>query len=140
LIPVTRTIHLDESEIEESFVRSSGPGGQKVNKTATAVKLRFDVARSASLPEDVRRRLLRMAAKRITQEGVLVIDARRFRTQEQNRRDARERLVALIRQAARKPHPRRRTRPPAAAKRRRLQQKKCRSEIKRLRKPPSEGQ
>jgi ribosome-associated protein len=139
LIPVTRTIHLDESEIEESFVRSSGPGGQKVNKTATAVKLRFDVARSASLPDDVRRRLLRMAANRITQEGVLVIDARRFRTQEQNRRDARERLVALIRQAARKPHPRRRTRPSAAAKRRRLQQKKRRSETKRLRKPPSDG-
>ena len=139
MIPVTRTISLDESEIEESFVRSSGPGGQKVNKTATAVKLRFDVTHSPSLPDDVRRRLLRMAANRITQEGVLVIDARRFRTQEQNRRDARDRLVALIRQAARKPHPRRRTRPPAAARRRRLQQKKRRSEIKRLRKPPSDG-
>jgi ribosome-associated protein len=137
---VTRTIKIDESEIEETFVRASGPGGQKVNKTATAVKLRFDVARSASLPEDVRRRLLQMAANRITQEGVLLIDARRFRTQEQNRRDARDRLVALIRMAAREPRLRRRTRPSAAAKRRRLQRKKRRSEIKRLRKTPSEGQ
>jgi ribosome-associated protein len=137
---VAQDITLDESEIEETFVRASGPGGQKVNKTATAVKLRFDVARSASLPEDVRRRLLQMAANRITQEGVLVIDARRFRTQEQNRRDARDRLVALIRRAARQPSRRRRTRPPAAAKRRRLQQKKRRAETKRLRKPPSEGQ
>jgi ribosome-associated protein len=138
LIPITRSIAVDESEIEETFVCASGPGGQKVNTTATAVKLRFDVAHSPSLPEDVRRRLIRMARNRITEEGILVIDARRFGTQKQNRRDARNRLADLIRRASRKPKLQRRTRPPAESKRRRLEQKKRRAEIKRLRKPSGE--
>jgi ribosome-associated protein len=131
MIEVTPTIALDEREIELDFVRSSGPGGQKVNKTSTAVQLRFDVRNAASLPEEVRGRLLRLARNRITTEGVLVLDARRHRTQEQNREDALERLVALVRRAAEKPKRRRKTVPTAASRRRRLEAKRRRSEIKR---------
>jgi ribosome-associated protein len=133
MIPITPTITLDDSEIHYEFVRAAGPGGQNVNKVATAVQLRFDVAHSPSLPEDVRRRLIRLAGKRLTGEGVLVIEARRFRTQEQNRQDALDRLVALIRRAAEPPKPRRQTKPTAASQERRLRSKRRRSEIKKVR-------
>ena len=134
MIQITHNIAIDEREIKEEFVRSSGPGGQNVNKVATAVKLRFDVVKSPTLPEDVRRRLLRLGGKKITEKGVLVIDARRFRTQDRNRQDALKRLVALIERASRKPKPRKKTRPTAASKRRRLEGKHQRSEIKLMRK------
>lgn len=134
MIRITDHIAIDDKELEFNFVRSSGPGGQNVNKVATAVQLRFDVA-SASLPRDVQRRLIRLGGKRITREGVLVIDARRFRTQEQNRQDAMERLVRLIRKAAHPRKPRKRTRPTAASKERRLNAKRHRSRVKTLRSP-----
>lgn len=135
MIRVTRRIAIDESEIEERFVRSSGPGGQNVNKLATAVQLRFDVARSPSLPEDVRERLRRLAGRRLTEDGVLVIDARRYRTQERNRKDALERLVRLVARAARPPKRRRATRPTRASKEQRLDRKKKRGQLKKTRRP-----
>jgi ribosome-associated protein len=135
MIYITRTIAIDEREIHQEFIRASGPGGQNVNKVATAVQLRFDVGNSPSLPDSVRDRLMRLAGRRITEEGILIIDARRFRTQERNRQDAINRLVALIRKAAEKPKPRRKTRPPLASKRRRLEAKRHRGETKRLRRP-----
>lgn len=137
MIPITDSLAIEEEEIEEHFLRASGPGGQKVNKVATAVQLRFDVERSPSLPEPVRQRLKRLAGRRLTKEGVLVITAQRFRTQERNREDARQRLFSLIRQAAEPRRPRRPTRPTLASKRRRLEQKSRRSSIKRLRQAPS---
>ncbi len=130
MIRVTGTIALDEAELRERFIRASGPGGQKVNKVATAVQLRFDAARSPALTEDVRRRLLRLAGRRATKDGVIVIDARRFRTQEQNREDALARLLTLIRHAAQAPKPRRPTKPTRAARERRLQAKRRRGERK----------
>jgi ribosome-associated protein len=136
MIPITETIALDPREIEETFVLASGPGGQNVNKVASAVQLRFDVRRSPSLPDDVRARLERLAGRRLTQDGVVIIDARRHRTRERNREDALERLVVLIRKAAVPPTPRRPTRPSAAAKRRRLEAKVRRGTIKRLRGSP----
>jgi ribosome-associated protein len=131
MIPVTPFITLDEREIEESFIRGSGPGGQNVNKVATAVQLRFDVRNSPSLPEDVKARLERLAGRRLTADGVLVLSAQRFRTQERNREDARERLVDLIRQASERPRPRRATKPTYASKLRRLDGKTRRSQVKR---------
>jgi len=137
MIKVTKTIAIPERELQEEFVRASGPGGQNVNKVATAVKLRFDAAHSPSLPEGVRDRLIRLAGRRMTEEGVIIIDARRFRSQERNRQDARERLVALIRKAAVSPKARRKTHPPAASKKRRLEGKRRRGHIKRTRQAPS---
>jgi ribosome-associated protein len=133
MIRVNAQISIDEREIEESFVRASGPGGQNVNKLATAVQLRFDVRRSPSLPNDVAIRLMRSAGSRLTNDGVIVIIAQRHRTQERNRADARERLVEMIREAATPPKPRRATKPTRASKQRRLESKKHRSGIKSLR-------
>jgi ribosome-associated protein len=138
MIRITPSISIGEGELEEHFIRASGPGGQNVNKLASAVQLRFDVRRSPSLPDDVRARLERMAGRRLTREGVIVINAQRHRTQERNRQDARERLVDLIRRAAVAPVPRRATKPTAGARERRLESKKRRSSIKGLRRarPP----
>ena len=137
MIRVSDSIHLHEYELEEHFIRASGPGGQNVNKLSTAVQLRFDVRRSLSLPEGVRTRLIQLAGRRISGEGVLVITAQSFRTQVQNRRDARERLFDLIRRAALVPKSRRPTRPTKASRERRLETKKRRATIKgfRRRKP-----
>jgi len=138
MIRVTGTIAIGEEEIHQEFIRASGPGGQNVNKVATAVQLRFDVAHSPSLPEDVRERLTRLAGKRMTREGYLIINARRFRTQEQNRQDSVARLVNLIRQAAQRPKIRKRTKPTLASKERRLESKHHRSKIKDLRRAEPE--
>ena len=133
MIRVTDTISISEDEIEESFVRSSGPGGQNVNKLSTAVQLRFDARRSPSLPNDVSVRLQRLAGKRLTNDGVIVITAQQHRTQESNRRDARDRLIALIQEAAVRPVPRRPTKPTKTSKEKRLKGKKIQSGIKALR-------
>lgn len=133
VIPITPEIALDERELRFEFIRASGPGGQKVNKSSTAVQLRFDVVRSPVLPEEVRSRLIAIAGRRLSEEGILVIEARRFRSQDQNRQDAVDRLSALIRQACRKPRRRRPTRPSAAARERRVRKKKQRSAIKQQR-------
>jgi ribosome-associated protein len=130
LIPINCHLFLDDGEIEESFVRASGPGGQNVNKVSSAVQLRFDLLRSRSLPQDVRERLARLAGRRLTGDGVIVIIAQRYRTQERNRQDALDRLIALIRRAAVPPTPRRPTKPSRAAKERRLQAKARRAAIK----------
>lgn len=133
---VSTDITIDDSEIHEEFIQASGPGGQNVNKVATAVQLRFDIERSPSLPDAVRERLKRLGGSRVTKDGVLVIQARRFRTQEQNRRDAMERFLELVQKAARKPRMRRRTKPPPAAGERRLEAKRHRSLAKERRRRP----
>jgi ribosome-associated protein len=133
VIRVTDHISIEEREIEESFVRASGPGGQNVNKLATAVQLRFDVRGSRSLPAEVRARLERLAGARMTRDGVVVITAQRHRTQARNRQDALDRLIDLVRRAAVAPRPRRPTRPSAAARKRRVEAKKRRAGLKRLR-------
>jgi ribosome-associated protein len=130
LIPINCHLFLDETEIEESFIRASGPGGQNVNKVSSAVQLRFDLSGSRSLPEEVRERLARLAGHRLTRDGVIVIIAQRYRTQERNRQDALDRLVALIRRAAVPPTPRRPTTPSRAAKERRLAAKARRAAVK----------
>ncbi|MGZ9164305.1 MAG: alternative ribosome rescue aminoacyl-tRNA hydrolase ArfB [Anaerolineales bacterium] len=132
MLEITPSIQIDERELQLEFVRASGPGGQNVNKVATAVQLRFDV-RASSLPDDVRNRLIKSAGKRVTNEGVLVIEARRFRRQEQNRDDAIQRFVELVRKAAVKPKPRRRTKPTPASKEKRLKAKRERGEVKKFR-------
>ena len=133
MIQVTPVVAINENEIQEDFVRSSGPGGQNVNKVSTAVQLRFDATHSPSLPEDVRKRLLTQAKGYVTEHGVLIIDARRFRTQEANRKDAMNRLIELIKKAAQRPKVRYETRPTAASKERRLEEKIHRTKRKQLR-------
>ena len=135
---VTAQIVIGEEELEERFIKASGPGGQNVNKVATAVQLRFDAVRSPSLPDDVRARLMTLAGRRLTREGVIVVIARRYRTQDRNRQDARERLADLIRRAASPPKSRRATRPTLASKQRRLEAKSVRSKLKRERSKPAE--
>ena len=130
MLTITTHLSIPENELEESFVRSSGPGGQNVNKVATAVQLRFDVDGSSSLSADVKARLVKLAGSRMTDEGVLVIDAHRYRTQEKNREDARERLAILIRRALHKPARRKATRPSRAARQRRLDAKKKHGQLK----------
>jgi ribosome-associated protein len=138
MIRIDHRISIDERELEERFIRASGPGGQNVNKLATAVQLRFDARHSPSLPAQVRTRLERLAGRRLTRDGVLVINAQRHRTQERNRQDALERLIALIQRAAVAPVPRRPTKPTAGARERRLQSKKHRGSIKDLRQVKSD--
>ena len=133
MLEITPAIAIPEDELDERFIQASGPGGQNVNKVATAVQLRFQAARSQALPPEVRERLLRTAGSRITAGGALVITARRFRTQESNRRDARARLAAIVARAAQEPRRRRPTRPTRAARERRLQEKAERGELKRRR-------
>ena len=131
MLEVTPSIAIEESDLSERFVRASGPGGQNVNKVATAVELRFDVAGSAALTEDVKARLRTLAGTRMTADGVLMIDARRYRTQPQNRADARERLADLIRQALVRPRNRRKTRPTKGSVERRIESKQKRGQTKR---------
>jgi len=140
MIPITPGIAINDDELVESFVRASGPGGQNVNKLSTAVQLRFDVRGSPSLPNDVAVRLMRLAGKRMTKDGVLVLIAQSHRTQERNRQDARERLIELIRRASVAPVKRRATKPTAGSRQRRLKAKAERSALKRLRgsRPPAD--
>jgi ribosome-associated protein len=142
MVRLTETIRLDENEIVERFVRSPGPGGQNVNKASTAVQLRFDVRNARSLDDEVRKRLVRLAGKRMTGEGVLIIEANRFRARERNRRDARDRLIELIRGASRPVRVRRKTKPTRESQEKRLASKRRRSRMKGARKPasPSESE
>jgi ribosome-associated protein len=139
-IAVNDNLALDESEISETFIRASGPGGQNVNKVASAAQLRFDLRSSPSLPEAVKARLARLAGSRLTQDGVIIITAQRFRSQERNRDDARDRLTALIRRAAKTPKPRRKTRPSAAQREERLAAKARRASVKRQRRVAPSGE
>ena len=135
MIHITPTIAIDESEIHYEFIRASGPGGQNVNKVSTAVQLRFHVGTSPSLPDDVRERLIHLAGRRITEDGILIIDARRFRTQDRNRQDGINRLVGLIRKATQRPKRRLKTSPTLASKMRLIEVKRRRSETKHMRRP-----
>jgi len=138
MIQITSTIAIDEGEIEESFIRSPGPGGQNVNKVASAVQLRFNLARNTSLPGDVRARLMKLAGSRLTRDGVLIIGAHSYRSQEHNRREALDKLIDLVRHAAVSPVPRHKTKPTRASKQCRLDSKDRRSKIKRLRRRDGE--
>lgn len=138
MIRVTRSIALDESEIQESFIAASGPGGQNVNKVATAVQLRFDMANSPAMSDDVKMRLARIAGRRLTNDGVIVLVAQKFRSQERNREDALERLIQMIQEAAVPPIPRRATKPTLGSKKRRLESKTRRGAVKQLRSGPTE--
>lgn len=140
MIQVTGEIEISEDELQWSFIRATGPGGQKVNKTASAVQLRFDVQHSPALPEAVRRRLIRLAGRKMTAAGELVIEAKRYRTQERNRDDALARLIRLIQRAAVPPKKRKPTRPTAAARRQRREEKQRRSRTKQLRRPPDDAE
>lgn len=137
-IRISETLAIDSDEVAFDFVRASGPGGQNVNKVATAAQLRFDAANSASLPEDVRARLLALAGRRATRDGAIVIEAKRYRTQERNREDALERLAVLIRRAAERPKPRKKSRVGPAARRRRVESKRRQGARKQLRRPPAD--
>lgn len=140
MIRIDHRTSIDEGDLRESFIRASGPGGQNVNKVSTAVELRYDARGAVTLPEDVRERLMKLAGSRLTQDGVIVILAQRFRTQDRNRADALERLVAMVRQAAVRPVKRIATRPTLGSKTRRLESKKIASATKSLRrKPPGEA-
>ena len=138
MIRITESIAVDEREIGESFIRSSGPGGQNVNKVSSAVQIRFDLRRSPSLPDDMRERAEKLAGKRLTTDGVLVITAQRFRAQERNRADALDRLVRLLQTAAEPPVPRRPTKPTRSSRAKRLDRKRRRSTVKSLRRAPGE--
>jgi ribosome-associated protein len=133
MIPVAPGLWIDENEIQEHFIRASGPGGQNVNKVATAVQLRFNVRHSPSLTEDIRSRLAKLAGRRMTEDGVLIIEAKTFRTQGRNREDALERLIALIRAASEPPKTRHKTRPTLASQQRRLKSKLQRGDTKKRR-------
>jgi ribosome-associated protein len=137
MLEITPTLTIDERELQMDFIRAAGPGGQNVNKVATAVQLRFDIVNSPSLASDIKGRLIQLAGKRVNTDGVLMIEAKHFRTQEQNREDAIQRLVELIRKAVVKPKPRRKTKPSAASKEKRLKSKKVKGEVKRLRQSKS---
>jgi len=138
MLEISSTVKINEDELHFDFIRSAGPGGQNVNKVATAVQLRFDVVNSPSLASDLKRRLIQLAGNRVTADGILLIEAKRFRTQDQNRSDAIGRFTALVQQASTPPKVRRKTKPTAASKTRRLHAKKIRGEIKRIRKQPYE--
>ena len=133
MIEITQALQIDERELQLEFVRASGPGGQNVNKVATAVQLRFDIPNSPALASDTKGRLIRLAGNRVNADGVLLIEAKRFRTQEQNREDALQRFVELVRKALIPPKPRRKTRPTAASKAKRLESKKAKGAVKRMR-------